>query len=201
MSASYDYLAYELDRGREAWAEFSAHVRGAGALAGEEVELVGLFAPQLGFASNEAIVLIRSREPRELPPALASAPSAVRLTRDRLTPTVRPEDHQLLKQGGIYVHRWFTIDGDRIADFVDLSNRAWGGFEGTYRTEIFGLFIAEPNKTDLADGAARMLLLTWYADHAVWEASREQARDAASLFAQRHKLTRTTIGKSSLLVA
>jgi hypothetical protein len=45
-----------------------------------------------------------------------------------------------------------------------------------------------------------MLLLTWYRDHAIWEASREQAHDPASLFAQRHMLTRKTIGRSSLLV-
>jgi hypothetical protein len=87
-----------------------------------------------------------------------------------------------------------------VADFVDLSGRAWGGFEGAYDTEVFGLFTAEPTPNDHDNGQARLLLLTWYASHGVWEASREQPSDPRSLFAQRHELTRSTIGRSSLLV-
>jgi len=44
------------------------------------------------------------------------------------------------------------------------------------------------------------LLLTYYASHGVWEESRHQTRDPNGLFAQRHALTRSTIGRSSLLV-
>lgn len=204
MAAAYDYLTFTLPRGRPAWVEFSAHVRnqGAKALANAGSELLGLFAPQLGFASNGAVVLVRRRNASAtLPREAFAAPSAVSFSHDRLVPTVRPRDDDALKSGGIYVHRWFTIDGDRVADFIDLSNRAWGGFEGSYETEIFGLFHVEPDASDRAAGAARLLLLTWYKDHAVWEASREQAHDTKSLFAQRHQMTRATIGRSSLLVS
>ena len=204
MSAAYDYVTFELARGREAWSAFAAYVRDTGAniLAADGSELVGLFAPQLGFASNEAIVLLRHPSgARALPDALVHAPGVVARHLDRLSPTLRPRDGQRLRSGGIYVHRWFTADGDRASDFIDLSNRAWGDFEGAYETEIFGLFAADKDEVDRKAGAARFLLLTWYASHGVWEASREQSRDAKSLFAQRHVLTRSTVGRSSLLLA
>ena len=98
------------------------------------------------------------------------------------------------------MHRWFTVDGDSVADFVSLSNRAWANFEGSYRTEIFGLFTAERTTQDVRDETGRLLLLTYYASHGVWEESRDQTRDPNGLFVQRHALTRSTIGRSSLLV-
>jgi hypothetical protein len=201
MVAAYDYLTFTLTRGGLAWADFAAHIRdkGAKALASADVELIGLFAPQLGFASNEAVLLLR-RPTASAPLPDLETPHIASCRHDRLVPTVRPHDNDTLKPGGIYVHRWFTIDGDRVSDFIDLSNRAWGGFEGSYETEIFGLFHAEPDASDRAAGAARLLLLTWYKNHAVWEASREQAHDTKSLFAQRHQLTRSTVGRSSLVV-
>lgn len=202
MAASYDYLSFELDRGRPAWAQFARHVQGTFGTThtNDDGELLGLFAPQLGFASNEAVILLRRKtESRSVPQILSAAPGVKRFSAQPLHPTVRPRDEDMLKPGGIYVHRWFTIDGDRTADFVDLSNRAWGGFEGSYDTEIFGLFTAEPDEGDRQRGEARLLLLTWYRNHGVWEQSREQAHDTASLFAKRHELTRSTIGRSSLL--
>jgi hypothetical protein len=201
VSVAYDYVTFELARGRGAWTAFTDHVRSLGPKVREgAAEILGLFAPQLGFASNEAVLLVRRRNTSPLPRNLLEAPSIASFRHDLLMPTVRPSDDRGLKAGGIYVHRWFTVDGERVSDFVDLSNRAWGDFEGSYKTEIFGLFRAEADETDRAQGSARLLLLTWYGNHAVWEASREQARDAKSLFAQRHELTRTTIGRSSLLV-
>ena len=200
MAQIYDYLTYTLPRGRASWAVFTGAMRDdiAKALAKTNIELLALFSPQLGFASNETVVLLRGVGGGELPRTLLAPAGATLASRDRLEPTVRPKDGDRLKEGGIYVHRWFTIDGDRTDDFVDLSNRAWTGFEGAYDTEIFGLFRAQSNSEDRANGSARLLLLTWYKNHAVWEASREQAQDAKSLFAQRHQLTRTTVGRSSL---
>lgn len=201
MAIAYDYFTYALPRGRAGWTEFASYASNTIAPAlSSGIELLGLFSPQLGFASNEAVVLVRRASSASVPNILLEPAKATLTTHDRLHPTVRPGDNDGLKQGGIYVHRWFRIDGERVDDFVDLSNRAWGGFEGAYDTEIFGLFRAEPDKTDLAEGAARLLLLTWYKNHAVWEASREQAHDTKSLFAQRHQLTRATIGKSSVRV-
>src|SRR3569832_586314 len=166
MPAHYDYLTFNLVPGRQAWADFAAHVRGvAPKIAESGGEVIGLFQPQLGFGSNEAVVLLR-----------------------------RP-DGDVLKAGGIYVHRWITVDADSVGDFVALSNRAWMNFEGSYDTQIFGLFTAEATPADVREGAGRLLLLTWYASHGVWENSREQTRDPEGLFVKRHALTRTTVGK------
>ena len=202
MTQIYDYMSYRLARGRTSWAAFAGFVRDdiSGTLAETKIELLALFSPQLGFASNEAVVLVRGADKDELPQALLAPAGATLASRDRLEPTVRPRDGDRLKEGGIYVHRWFTVDGNRSDDFVDLSNRAWTGFEAAYDTEIFGLFRAEPSSEDRTNGSSRLLLLTWYKNHSVWEASREQAQDAKSLFAQRHQLTRATIGRSSLRV-
>jgi hypothetical protein len=200
LSSTYEYRTLELARGRAAWAALATHVREK-ASAANCGELLGLFSPQLGFASNEATVLTRWPSGVGETPETFDLPELIASRRQTLTPTVRPKDAQALRAGGIYVHRWFTIDSERTADFIDLSNRAWSNFEGSYDTEIFGLFTAEPDSEDRRTAARRLLLLTWYRDYGVWEASREQARDAKSLFAQRHLLTRSTIGRSSVLVA
>jgi hypothetical protein len=203
MSTTYQYLTLELTRGRAAWTTLAAHARehARAAIAGQGCELIGLFSPQLGFASNEATALIRWPSGDRDVPAAFALPEVVSSRSETLAATVRPKDGQKLRPGGIYVHRWFAIDQERTAEFIDLSNRAWSNFEGSYDTEIFGLFTAEPNEEDRRTSAQRLLLLTWYRDHGVWEASREQPRDATSLFAQRHLLTRSTIGRSSVPLA
>jgi hypothetical protein len=203
MTTSYEYLSLELARNRASWAALATHMRekARAKIAAEGGEMLGLFSPQLGFASNEATLLVRWSKPGDAAAAFA-LPDVSGHRSEALAPTIRPREHDKPRTGGgIYVHRWFTIDGDKTAEFIDLSNRAWGGFEGSYDTEIFGLFTAAPDGEDRKNGSARLLLLTWYRDHGVWEASREQATDAKSLFAQRHLLTRTTVGRSSVLVA
>jgi hypothetical protein len=202
MPAHYDYLTFNLVRGRQAWADFAAHVRGvAPKIESAGGEVLGLFQPQLGFGSNEAVVLLRwPGAGRDRLRELDQAPGVNTVHPETLTPTVRPADGDALKAGGIYVHRWFTVDADSVADFVSLSNRAWTNFEGSYDTQIFGLFTAERTAADVREGAGRLLLLTWYASHGVWENSREQTRDPEGLFVKRHALTRTTIGRSSLSV-
>jgi hypothetical protein len=203
MPAHYDYLTFTLERGRPAWSAFVTHMRdlAAPAIAAANAEILGIFQAQLGFASNEAIVLLRSKSSmRDRLRELDSAPGVGTMHPELLTPTVRPSDSDVLKVGGIYVHRWFSVDADSVADFISLSNRAWENFEGTYQTEIFGLFTAERTVRDVQDGAGRLLLLTYYQSHGVWEESRDQTRDPNGLFVQRHALTRSTIGRSSILV-
>jgi hypothetical protein len=203
MPAHYDYLSFTLERGRAALSAFVAHVRdvAAPAIVAANAQVLGIFQGQLGFASNEAVVLLRSPAPlRDRLRELDAAPGVVTMHPELLTPTVRPSDKAVLKQGGIYVHRWFSVDADSVADFISLSNRAWERFEGSYETEIFGLFTAERTMRDVREGTGRLLLLTYYAGHGVWEQSRDQTRDPGGLFAQRHALTRSTIGRSSILV-
>ncbi len=203
MPAHYDYLSFTLERGRPAWAAFAAHIQtvAAPAIASAGGEMLGLFQGQLGFASNEAVVLLRwPSAARDRLRELDQAPGVVTMHPEMLTPTVRPADTALPKRGGIVVHRWFTVDADNVADFVELSNRAWVNFEGSYETEIFGLFTAERTAEDVRQGAGRLLLLTYYASHGVWETSRDQTRDPQGLFVKRHALTRSTIGRSAILL-
>ena len=204
MPAHYDYLTFTLARGRPAFDAFGKHVREVAtpAIAAHGGEMLGLFQGQLGFASNEAVVLLRFPDARAADRLreLDQAPGVDTLHPERLIPTIRPAGDATLKSGGIYVHRWFTVDAESVADFIDLSNRAWTNFEGSYDTAIFGLFTAETTAADLREGVGRLLLLTWYASQGVWEASRDQTRDAAGLFVKRHQLTRSTIGRSSLVI-
>lgn len=203
MPAHYDYLSFNLERGRPAWTAFTDHVRDVvtASIVQAGGEMLGLFQGQLGFSSTEAIVLLRwPTAQRDRLREIDRAPGVVSMHPEMLTPTARPPDNAVPKKGGIYVHRWFTVDADCVADFVSLSNRAWANFEGSYQTEIFGLFTAERTVQDLRDGGGRLLLLTYYASHGVWEESRDQTRDPNGLFVQRHALTRSTIGRSSLLI-
>jgi hypothetical protein len=203
MPAHYDYLTFTLARGRPAWAAFTAHVQdiAAPAIAAAGGVLLGLFQGQLGFASDEAVVLLRwPTAQHDRLREFERTPGTVSLHPETLAPTVRPADGATLKPGGIYVHRWFTVDADSVADFIALSNRAWENFEGSYETQIYGLFTAEASAADLRDGARRLLLLTYYASHGVWENSRDQTRDPQGLFVKRHALTRSTIGRSSISI-
>ena len=203
MPAHYDYLTFTLERGRPAWSAFVDHARTATApaIASAGGELLGLFQGQLGFFSNEAVVLLRWQSAtRDRLRELDRAPGVAAMRAEILTPTVRPKDDAVLKIGGIYVHRWFTVDADSVADFISLSNRAWTQFEGSYATEIFGLFAVERTAQDVREGVGRLVRLTYYASHGEWETSRDQTRDPNGLFVQRHALTRSTIGRSSLRV-
>ena len=69
-----------------------------------------------------------------------------------------------------------------------------------FDTKIFGLFHANQTQTQTPFGHTRLLLLTRYASHGVWEDSRDPSTEAMVIFAQRQLLTRHTIASSSLLV-
>jgi hypothetical protein len=187
MTDRYNYFVAELERGRPAFDAFAKYMQG-------DKDTVAVFAPQLGFASIEAAVLMTMHG------NITRAPHVVAKSHDTLAPTIRPGADAKLKPGGIYVHRWFTVDHESLAEFIDLSGKAWPSFESEFDTTIFGLFTAERSEHDVLQKQTRLLLLTWYKDHAVWEASRRPTREPEGLFAKRHALTRTTIGRSSLLV-
>jgi hypothetical protein len=187
MTDRYSYFVAELERGRAASDAFAKHML-------DDKETVGVFAPQLGFASNETAVLMT------LHGSLARAPHVVSSSHETLAPALRPRAGDMLKPGGIYVHRWFTVDHASLAEFVELSGQAWPGFESEFDTAIFGLFTAERSEHDVLQNQTRLLLLTYYKDHSVWEASRRPTREPQGLFVKRHQLTRTTIGRSTVLV-
>ena len=198
-TAAYHYLTLELAPGRAAWDALRTAMpsRVLPAIRAAGGEALGLFSPQLGFAANEAILLVRWPDETRADPSVIAIDNVQIRSRDRLTATLRPADTDTPKPGGIYVHRWFTVAPANVETFVGLSGQAWPSFEGGFDTNIFGLFRAQ----DPAPGGdARMLLLTRYADHGVWEASRQPSATARQAFGSRHELTTSTIARSSLLV-
>src|SRR5579862_8540013 len=104
MAERYSYFVAELERGRSAFDAFVQFVRA-------DKATVGVFAPQFGFASNEAAVLMHAHG------NLTRAPHVTTHSHDTLVPTLRPKDGDTLKPGGIYVHRWFTVDHASLAEF------------------------------------------------------------------------------------
>jgi hypothetical protein len=179
----YDYFQVRLGRER------TAHKALADALH-DRPAVVAVFAPLLGFASNEALVLARAGAGLDL--------AAVQV--DRLTPTLRPTADVVPQPGGIYVHNWFTVDGDAVDEFVRLSGEAWPDFEARFETKIYGLFLAAESAADQADGARRLLLMTRYRDLGEWQTSRDPTSDAMAVFLRRRELTRVSLARSCVVM-
>jgi hypothetical protein len=199
---AYDYVFITLNRVPTPHLALAEHLRDVAgpALRDEGGEIVGQFAPQLGWAANEAAVLVRwSGEPGDVVPIAGPGLTASARV-DRLTPTLRPADADRPAAGGIYVHRWFEVEADAADEFVGLSDQGWERFERLFDTQIFGLFKADPSADDRAAGVVRLLLLTRYASHGVWEESRDPTTEAMQIFARRQQLTRRSWAASTRLV-
>jgi hypothetical protein len=173
------------------------------AIAAAGGEVLGLFTPQLGWHARQAALLVSwnpgAAEADSLMTSLAGLEGVANARRDRLTPTARPNAGDKPLAGGIYVHRWFVIETPALDEFVSLSTQGWRDFEVKFETRIFGLLTAAPTPEEKAAGLTRLLLLTRYADHGVWETSRDPTTDAMAAFLRRQKLTRDTWAASTLL--
>jgi hypothetical protein len=142
-------------------------------------EVFGIFASLFGLASNEIYLVTFGEKPASL-----SFPDDVRLLTTHLfNPTIRPQNHQPMTRSGVYVFRWFNVSPDSVDEIVRLSSEAWPTFEGSFETQIQGLFVEATARP------SEMLLITWYEDLSVWEASRHPPADARENFLRRHQLT------------
>lgn len=201
-SAVYDYLFLTLARGpapHPALARLLTQI--APQLSAQSGEVVGQFAPQLGWSNTEAAVLVRWATGRRGDLAAITEPDLVADSRiEPLFATIRPADDARPGPGGIYVHRWFEIEAEAADEFVGLSSQGWSTFETLFDARIFGLFRREPTDAERASGALRLLLLTRYGDHGVWEASRDPTTEAMQVFARRQQLTRRSWAASTRLV-
>ena len=187
------YHYYELILGRERTAQKSLAEQ-VYANVGEPA--LGVFSPLLGYASNEALVLVDDRAD---PDGVLKAGGVMSVERHRLSPTLRPHQGAQPEGGGIFVHNWFTIDADGFDEFVQLSGEAWTDFEARFEARIFGLFAVEPTAQERAAGARRLLLMTRYRDLGEWQRSRDPTSDAAKVFARRRELTRRSLARACLL--
>jgi hypothetical protein len=181
---------YEVVLGREATAQRALNDHLQQALGDH---LVAVFAPSLGYATNQALVLT---DDAATGGAVLKAPGVVSGEHQALTATTRPTAGARPKTDGIYVHRWLTIDGGAVDEFVALSSEAWVGFEGGFDTDVFGLFVADASPQDQRQGERRMLLMTHYRDFATWEASRKPDAKTARAFARRRELTRVALPRA-----
>jgi hypothetical protein len=198
----YDYLFLDLSAGpRPAFvSHLKTVVKPLLDRAGGEV--LGLFTPQLGWASTESALLIRWRGAMtgraEALAAISRAPQVGSSRTDGLTPTLRPAASDRPGAGGIYVHRWFEVNSGSVAQFIELSGQGWKDFESRFATKIFGLFQTPRSAEDQRHGVTRLLLLTRYDSHAVWEASRDPTTEGMTIFQRRQQLTRGSKAASSL---
>jgi hypothetical protein len=188
------YHYYELRVGRERGAQ-KALAEQIYANVGEPA--LGVFAPLLGYASNEALVLVDDRAD---PDAVLKGSGVMAVERHRLSPTLRPHQDAQPEAGGVFVHNWFTIEGDSFDEFVRLSGEAWTDFEARFEAKIFGLFAVEPAAQERAAGARRMLLMTRYSDLGEWQKSRDPTSAAMQIFARRRELTRVSLARACVLV-
>jgi len=178
----YDYFQLTLGRERTAHKALAERLH-------PMVEVVAVFSPLLGFASNEALVLAKA----------GAELGVVAHSVDRLAPTLRPTQDVRPEPGGVYVHNWFTIDGGAVDEFVRLSGEAWPDFERRFETKIFGLFLAAETDADRAEGARRLLLMTRYRDLGEWQVSRDPTTDAMQVFLRRRELTRVSLARSCVV--
>ncbi len=183
----YDYFQVELGRQRTAQKALADHLHA-------DARTVAVFSPLLGFASNTAMVLAKAGA------NLEGAPGVVSSQTDRLTPTLRPTADVGPEPKGIYVHNWFTIDGDAVDEFVKLSGEAWPDFESRFETRIYGLFLAAESEGDSSAGARRLLLMTNYRDLGEWQVSRDPTSAAMQVFARRRELTRVSLARASVVM-
>jgi hypothetical protein len=188
----YQYFELHLARDRTAQQALAKGVYGA---LGDKA--VAVFAPLLGFASDQALVLVEGEAPAE---AVLKGSGVVSAQRQRLTPTLRPQPGAQPTAGGVYVHNWFTIDGAALDEFVKLSGDAWPDFEDKFDARIFGLFAAEASPDDLQQGQRRLLLMTRYRDLGEWQKSRDPTTAAMKIFARRRELTRVSLARSCVLI-
>jgi hypothetical protein len=202
--ADYDYLFLSLARGQAARSRLLEAVA-ASDLATHGAKPLGLFTPQLGWEASQAALLIRrGSDPvaeAQAVGALSRTPEVFACEPHLLRPTIRPLEGAEPAPGGIYVHRWFEVDADSFDTFVELSGSAWPDFEARFDARIFGLFEDVPPTTGLAEGRRRLLLITRYGDHGVWEASRDPTTEAMQTFSRRAALTLRTQAASTLLTA
>lgn len=163
--------------------------------------LYGVFFGLLGMVSNELYLVVMREDNAPMLDERRSISNLVERhglslqERYHLCPTVRPAEHTMRSRDGIYVFRWFDVLNRDVDEIVRLSDEAWASFEEGFDSEIQGLFA----ECDRSNEQGKMLLLTWYQNLTVWEASRQPSNEARDRFRRRHDLTIETIAIATRL--
>lgn len=177
--------------------DFSSRAQSAGGrLFGCWRSMVGL-----GLARDEGITLTAwpDRAAAETSP-LPAIDGIRESKRHLLEATVRPTDDAPPAFEGVYVFRWFNLDAADWETFREISDTAWPNMESVFDVNICGFW----RSLEIAEPAAKVLLLTRYADLSVWEASRwwknpaAEADESMSRFRKRNEIIKATIAYPSL---
>jgi DNA-binding FadR family transcriptional regulator len=136
------------------------HLRNAGG------EVIGVFAPKIGWSGNQAAMLIRwSVGGAHRAAALArlqKAPNLVSIERRRLSLATPLALNTELPQGGIFGLRWCDVAVDAVESIATTWAAGWPRFEAQFGMRVFGLFRAETAAPDRVQGIAHLLLINWY---------------------------------------
>jgi hypothetical protein len=166
-------------------------------------EVLGLFTPQIGWVARQAALLVRWGPT----PRAATARSTPDARQDGRVRPARPDRADLppdgRRQAAARRHPrapLVPVEADNVPEFLTLSTEGWRDFETRFEANIFGLFTAERSSDDRNEGVTRLLLITRYKDHGVWEASRDPSTAAMKTFQRRAAITRDTWNASTLLV-
>ena len=204
---NYDYLFLDLADAEgttpaRAYAEAVKAKLPAIAAAGGEV--LGLFTPQIGWVARQAALLVRwGPQAKGRDGEVAGLMRGKTVTfgqREKLAATTRPTPTDKPRPGGIYVHRRFVVKTANVPEFLALSQEGWRDFETRFEASIFGLFTADRTAVDVRNGAVRLLLITRYRDHGMWETSRDPSTAAMAAFQRRSAITKDTWNASTRLV-
>lgn len=159
-------------------------------IAAQGNQIFGAFGSLLGLASNEIyLVTFGDKETQ-----LELADNIECISTRSFKPTVRPTEHQPATEPGIYVFRWFRVEPTTVDEIAQLSLQAWPDFEGSFETKVQGLLAENTDNPDT------MLLITWYKNLTVWEASRQPPQTARDNFLRRHQLTLSALPVATSLL-
>jgi len=155
----------------------------------------GVFPSLFGFGSNELYWVVMT-ESTKCPLQLDDVQILAHTT---LQATVRPVAHEPRTNAGVYVYRWFEVATAHVDEVVRLSGEAWETFEDGFDTEVQGLFTASPGML-VGQATCSMLLVTWYRDLGVWQASRTPNPEATKRFVARQALLDSAVPIATRLV-
>ncbi|MCS6891271.1 MAG: hypothetical protein RMK64_03645 [Rhodovarius sp.] len=152
-----------------------------------------VLAPWIGPGMDRLLRLsLSAHQPM---PTLATGGDIATVATRALRPVARGDCLPDPAAGGIVTRRWFILPQRDAPELIEITTRAWEGFEADTPGRPLGLW---QDMAPTPDGAAQIMLLTCYPSLAAWESSRAFRPGAAqgparrgewaALFARRRAL-------------
>lgn len=191
MVSTMNYQLFHLkDRGRSNSLRLISQIQSL-----HDANSWGVFPSLFGLGSNELYWVVMT----EVMKCPLQASDIEVLGQTTLRATVRPVTHVPQTNPGIYVYRWFEVAREHVDAVVRLSGEAWETFEDGFDTQVQGLFTASPGML-VGHATCSMLLVTWYRDLEVWQASRTPNPEATKRFTARQALLDSAVPIATRLV-